>query len=443
MLICAALLLAANAVALDTATATPSSTEPSDALTLPVTRLKTAVPHGDGRVPPNDPALKSADSAQSMGSSTDGVPGIDSLPNFVDAFTAPGFDDHGNPQSTWPYAMIGSSPDRGLTTTLTAPIIPVVVDLLLPDGSIFLSFDGSHDVQPVLASPLFQPSTTPTGFTQFTDGMLRAHFWDRIRHGNSNNDNGYHTILIPQPKRVRHMRVPFLRPDGQRAWFVFVDGSGNPVLTALDENVFVSLLFPTTVPVDNTTLIGAAELAGDMTTRDLTTFLFDNVVLFEDTLDRCCVIGFHSYDFEPGDKHNGNRDRRFVFDFASWLSPGVFSLGFEDITPLSHELAEAAANPFIANATPWWLVVDPLTGLAICQNNLEVADVIEVLTSLPVTAVQMNNMTYHPQNVALLPWFEFLSPSPATRHAYTFPDETTLMSLSPAPLLPGCVAPGP
>lgn len=441
MLICAALLLAATTTAVDTASAAPANSERPDALTLPIARLKAAVPRGDGRMPPKGPQLKSGGHNHPGGSSSDGVPGIDSLPNFVDAFTAPGFDDHGNAQSTWPYEMVGASPDRGIASPITAPVIPVVVDLLLPDGSVFLSFDGSDDVQPVLASPIFQPSTTPTGFTQFTDGMMRSHFWDRIRHGNS--DDGYHTILIPQPKRTRHMRVPFLRPDGKRAWFVFVDDKGNPVLTALDQDVFVALLFPATVPVDNTTLIGAAELAGDMSTRDLTTLLFDNVVLFEGTLDNCCVLGFHSYDLEPGDAHNGNRERRFVFDFASWLSPGVFSLGFEDITPLSHELAEAFANPFVDNATPWWLVVDPLTGLAICQNNLEVGDVIEVLTSLPVSAVQMNNRTYHPQNVALLPWFEFLSPSPSARRAFTFPDETTLMSLSPAPLLPGCVAAGP
>ena len=435
LMVCAALLLAANTATLDSVQQAAAPVVP-DGLTVPVSQLKTARPRGDGRIPQKAPQGKGGHNHPG-GGSIDGVPNVDSLPNFVDSFTAPGFDGDGNPQSVWPYEMVGASPDRGLTTFISAPVIPVVLDLLLPNGSIFMSFDGSKDLQSVLASPVFQPFSASGGFTQFGDGMMRAQFWDRIHHGAA--DNGYHTILIPQPKRVRHMRMPFLTAAGKRAWFVAVDDSGNPVLALLDEDTFGAQMFPATAPVDNTTLVGAAELAGDMTTRDLTTLLFDNVALFEGTVDNCCVLGFHTYDLEPGDRRNGNRERRFVLDVASYLSPGVFLFGFEDVATLSHEVAETLADPFVDNATPWWLVVDPFAGFAICQNNLETGDVVEVLTSVPVHQVQMNNFTYHLQNEALLPWFAFQSPSPAARHAYTFPDETTLMSLSPRPLLPGCV----
>jgi len=64
-------------------------------------------------------------------------------------------------------------------------------------------------------------------------------------------------------------------------------------------------------------------------------------------------------------------------------------------------------------------------------------------------AVPLNGRTYHPPNEALLSWFAFESPSSARLGAarrgsarlgaYSFPDETTLTLLSPAPLLPGCV----
>ncbi len=434
MLICAALLLAATAATPGPQQAVPAS---PDGLTVPLSQIRAARPHGEGRVPPKAPKENATGHRHSTGPSTDGVPNVDSLPNFVDSFTAPGFDDAGNPQSVWPYEMVGASPDRGITTLINAPVIPVVLDLLLPDGSVFISFDGSKDLLPVLSSPIFLPFSASAGFTQFTDGMMRAQFWDRIHHGAS--DNGYHTFLLPQPRRVRHMRLPFLTAAGKRAWFVAIDDAGTPVLALVDQDAFAGQLFPTTVPVDNTTLIGAAELAGDMTTRDLTTLLFDNVVLFDGTVNNCCVLGFHTYDFEPGDHRNGNRERRFVFDFASYLSPGLFLLGFQDVATLSHELAETFADPFVDNATPWWLVVDPLTNFAMCQNSLETGDVIEALTTLPVHQIQMNNFTYHLQNEALLPWFALESPSPAARHAYSFPDETTLLSLSPAPLLPGCV----
>jgi len=201
----------------------------------------------------------------------------------------------------------------------------------------------------------------------------------------------------------------------------------------------VNLFFPA-FPVTNGTPIGAAELAGDITTRDMSTFLFNNIVLYDTTLDQCCIIGFHTYDFEPGDEKNGNRERRFVLNFSSWLSPGLFLFGFEDITPLSHELNETFNDPFVNNATPWWLSVDPFTGGGNCQNNLETGDVVEVLDSLsPTYSIAMNGRTYHPQNEALFNWFAFQSPSHAHLGAYSFPDETTLTSLSPGNLLPGCV----
>jgi hypothetical protein len=41
-----------------------------------------------------------------------------------------------------------------------------------------------------------------------------------------------------------------------------------------------------------------------------------------------------------------------------------------------------------------------------------------------------NGYTYHPQNEALLQWFEFQSPSTALFGAYSYPDITTLTQLS-------------
>lgn len=46
-------------------------------------------------------------------------------------------------------------------------------------------------------------------------------------------------------------------------------------------------------------------------------------------------------------------------------------------------------------------------------------------------------MTYHPQNEALLQWFEFMSPSNALGRAYSYPNASTLTSLS-APQKAGC-----
>jgi len=162
-----------------------------------------------------------------------------------------------------------------------------------------------------------------------------------------------------------------------------------------------------------------------MTTKDLATLLFNNVFLYAPGDPKtCCTLGFHSFDIEPGVPANGNLTRWYVMNYASWISPGLFTGGFEDVTALSHEVAETFNDPFVNNATPWW------TSGGNCQNNLEVGDVIEGLPNATY-AITMNGYTYHPQNEALLPWFEFKSPSNAIHHAYSYPDETTLTVLSP------------
>jgi len=59
-----------------------------------------------------------------------GIPGVDSLVNWSDQFTVPGFDFDGNPQSLWPYTMVGLPPESGRSVTINAPIVPVTLDLL-------------------------------------------------------------------------------------------------------------------------------------------------------------------------------------------------------------------------------------------------------------------------------------------------------------------------
>jgi hypothetical protein len=99
-------------------------------------------------------------------------------------------------------------------------------------------------------------------------------------------------------------------------------------------------------------------------------------------------------------------------NYSAWISPGLFGSGFVDVTAVAHEVAETFNDPFVAsdgkhNVTPWWLSPN-----GNCQDDLEVGDVIEGLPHATYR-IKMNGMTYHPQNEALLPWFEFQSPSTA------------------------------
>jgi hypothetical protein len=407
--------------------------------TLPADFLRNAVPR---TMRLNAKGAKPNASAGHAAVAAAGVPGIDSVQNWVGTFTAAGYDFFGNPQSLWPYSMVGNAPETGRTTTIRSPVIPVTVELLDVNGHLAKDASGAalRNVVPgsitsaVVESPVFEPFHYMTGTTQFNDAEMRSEFWNRFSHGNGDDEDGWHNLLQPKVMRPRTLQLPL----GTYAYALNPDGTCCAFIVA-DLNTFASLLFPPTVPVDNSTPIGAAELAGDMTTHDITTLLFKDVYLADAT--GCCVIGFHSYDFEPGDAGNQNRERRYVMNYSSWMSLGEFSGGFQDITAFSHEMSETFNDPFGDNATPWWLSVDPFAGYSLCQNNLETGDVIEILISNAVFPIQMNKRTYHPQNEALFSWFAFQSPSRAQNKSYSFPDETTLTTLSAGPLLPGCVKP--
>jgi hypothetical protein len=355
-----------------------------------------------------------------------GTPGVDTLPNWNGKFTAAGYDPFGNPNRKWVYNMAGTPPESGKTTVFDAPIIPVSLDLRNYDGSVRyvngkrLYSDATQYVVPVLNSPVFQNARYSSSErpTQFTDAVQLAEFGDRA-------EDNWHTLLSPSVKTPRVMTLIrgtyefALNADGTCCAFVLVDA-----------NTFGNALFPSTYPVDTSTVIGAAELAGDMTTQDVTTLLLPNTFLYVTVPANCCILGYHSIDSEPGIPANGNLLRFYVMNYSSWITPGLFGPGWGDVTALSHEIAETFNDPLVAfdgvhNITPWWLSPN-----GNCQDTLEVGDVIEGLPNFtyPIT---MHGYTYHPQNEALLPWFEFRSPSNALHRAYSYPDDSVLPNLSP------------
>ena len=356
---------------------------------------------------------------KSSSTSNSGIQGVDGILNWTEAApNAPGF-------SYWD--TLGTPPTTNGTTNINAPIVPVFVSLKNADGSQAYLIDPMKDVQPELHSPVFQRarySSSPIP-TQFTDAVQRAEYFGR-------ESRNWHTELAPSVKAPLTLNVPW------GSWLVALNTDGSVAATLVDESAFFNGMFPPTAPVDNSTVLGQAELNGDITTKDLSTFLFDNVFLYVGTPVNCCILGFHTLDLEPGDASNGNLLRTYTMDYESWISPGLFGDAFTDITALSHEIAETYNDPFVGlagdNQTPWWLAPN-----GVCQNNRETGDVIEGLgdATFPMT---MHGFTYHPQNEALLQWFEFQQPpSDAIDGAYSYPNEDVLTGPSPTvPQNPTC-----
>ena len=364
-----------------------------------------------------------------------GVAGIDSLANFTGTFTAPGLDAFGNPQNVWSFSYVGGAPGRNAkgSTKIDVSIIPITVELLDANGNVAvdetsgarLVISPTSHIDDVLQSPiysdyLFTSSRKPT---QYADAIHRATFFDDI-------DDNWHTLLKPRVEKPLVMQVPF----GEYFYILNSDGSCCRFVE-VDDPTFEGLLFPPTFPVDNSTLMGAAELSGAATTRGITVLLFQDIYLFENgDPKQCCVLGFHTFDEEPGTAKNGNLPRAYTMIYASWVGPGLFGtpeLGFEDVVALSHETSELFADPFVVfdgvhNLTPWWFSGGN------CQDNLETGDVVEGLaTNVTFPIAGKNGFLYHPQNVALLQWFAFQAQSTALGGAYSYPDPGALPALSP------------
>ncbi|HKW74188.1 MAG TPA: hypothetical protein VJN64_01570 [Terriglobales bacterium] len=326
----------------------------------------------------------------------------------------------------WSFTMIGHGPSLAATTTINAPIIPVSLDLRNADGTPRfvnghrLFYDVTPFIAPLLASPMFQNAiySSSSRATQFQDAVQRAEFFHSA-------PSGWHTLLKPVVKAKRVMTLLAgsykfaTKSDGSCCAYVLVDSS-----------TFVGKLLPPST-TDTKTVVGAALHAGNITTKDLATFFFPNTFLFSGT-QNFFIVGFHTFLSEPGNTLNGNRQKQFVLNFSSWVTPFVFfGDAFQDVTAVSHEVAESVNDPFLGNTTPWWKAPNGQ-----CQNVLETGDVVEDLPNATFPVV-LKGKAYHPQNEALLEWFERQKPSHALGAAYSYPDEKLLISLSPLEK-PGC-----
>ncbi len=167
------------------------------------------------------------------------------------------------------YNTVGNLPQHGGTTTIRVPIIPISLDLLAPDGSVLVHVDANHDVPPTLNSPLFQnaPYSSSSTPTQFNDAIQRAEFASSAK-------SDWHTLLQP----VVEPGVTLEMPWGSFGYAVWTSGPqvGQIAYVLLDGATVDHLMFPTTYswPPDTSTVLGAPGGLGEITTHDITTFLF-------------------------------------------------------------------------------------------------------------------------------------------------------------------------
>jgi hypothetical protein len=346
---------------------------------------------------------------------------LDTIATFDGAFVAqagPDVDDD------FRFTMVGNDPKLGGTTVYPGPILETSWQLLNADGSVFKTVPFAPFEKRFLESPNFVNLNYRSGREiEFGDAVHRAQFFNVMK-------KDWHTVIVPKVVDKITIQVPFTVSVRLRNGTI-VQARSYFTGTAADGSTFVLMLSPLFNLFFDNSEVNEINL-GNFTTNAMNMSLYPNTFLFNlnqanpNAPGSCCVLGFHTY-FANFD--GTFPQQRFISQFASWISPGLFGAGFEDVTALSHELAESFGNPFVSNSTPNWQFPGEPATAAVCQNNLEEGDPIEVLANA-TTPIEVKDkdfdFIYHPQNIPLLQWFEMGATSSAIDGAFSFPDETVL-----------------
>ena len=315
---------------------------------------------------------------------------------------------------TWNFTMIGAPPSGGAAVNVPTKIVVVSLKLQNADLVTFTTVSVTGFKAPALNSPNFQAANYSSGSSiQFADAVQRAEFFHTMK-------STWHTSLKPttivQSLTMNVPRFTTITLNGKktqvRTYFTSKSSDGHTVVLLLDQ-FFNQKIFNLVVNEIN---------AGRFTTGALNIALFPNTYLYSVNssggVGPCCTLGFHTFFTDNGTP----TESRWVFAFASYISPGVFGGGFRDVTALSHEISEAVDDPFVNNLVPAW----QFPGEAgTCQDDLEVGDPVEVLSNA-VFPVTIGTKTYHPQTEALLQWFEQKSTSNAISGAFSYPNTKAL-----------------
>ena len=352
---------------------------------------------------------------------TSTVDQIDSIATFSGAFVAQAGPDTDN---DFRFTMAGNDPRLGGQTVFPGEILEVSWQLLNADGSVFMNVPFAPFEKLFLESPNFEPLDYRSGHNvEFGDAVHRAQFFNVMK-------NDWHTIISPNVVDRITIQVPFF-VNVQLRNGTIIQARSYFTGTAADGSTFVLMLSPLFNLFFDNSEVNEINL-GNFRTNAMNMSLYPNTFLFNLNQNNpnvpggCCVLGFHTY-FANFD--GLFPQHRYISQYISWISPGLFGAGFQDVTAMSHELAESFGNPFVSNRTPNWQFPGEPANAAVCQNNLEEGDPIEVLANATATIEVKEGkfqFLYHPQNIPLLQWFEMGTGSSAIDGAFSFPDETVL-----------------
>ena len=310
--------------------------------------------------------------------------------------------------ATYSYSMVGANPATVSAATIDVDIVPINVTVA---GT---AFNGSDVVPTVLASPLFQngdysstsAASTATGGRgaggELSAGNVDVQLLDATMRSQFNKiGTGYHLYLSATVRSPVTIEVP-------AEFGVLMTSRGGTTFADIDQTWF------------QPQVEGLTASLHYLQPHRLALFLTNDVMLYGNHNPMaCCVFGAHGTT-DTTAEGNGSEGRQGLqtFVWASWIKAGTFSptksWAKQDISGLSHEIAEWAADPFANNIVqPWYSPVAMQYG---CNNMLEIGDPLVGFgfTKGSNSFDQTNPYTdgaFHPQDEVFLPWFMRTSPN--------------------------------
>jgi hypothetical protein len=269
--------------------------------------------------------------------------------------------------------MAGSDPATSNTDThIKTVIIPVIMVYGASNGN--MTFDpsvkrtsgyGKKSVLKALpVSPIFDPGADFTsgaidcGTAQYVDSYQRCNFW-----GNVSTNTGYHTVLdVIKIKGVKPLTINVTAAQGN----VINNPWGTGKVGTMSINSFDSQIH--------------SYLSSHST--KITPDIFPLFISYDIYLTSggCCIGGYHSASGAQSYGYSTYVDTQHAFSV--------------DISAISHEIAEWMDDPFTNNHV-------------FCNDNsiLEVGDPLVPVGEFGTFESNLNGITWHPQEMAMMPYF--------------------------------------
>lgn len=272
--------------------------------------------------------------------------------------------------TTYTYNMVGAWPGLGKSTTIPTFIIPVKMVYKTSSGT--TTFDpathkltnGQTVEANTIASPVFQSGIDfvtggiNLGKTQYIDAFLRGNFWGTVK-----SHTGYH-LLLGQPTVLPELTLTV--------------GSHGKTATEYGVHVGLADIYWFDAQLQNYIKAHSAIVP-----NSLPIFVTNDVYLT--IIGGCCVGGYHN--------SMGSTSAPQAYAHATYVDKaGAFA---QDVSALSHEVGEWAADPQVVN----------VNGNSVACGILEVGDPEEGFANYGTFPYTLNGFTYNLQDLVYLPYF--------------------------------------